>query len=126
MEDVVVVVIVQLFQEGKHSGPVVRVALESSVKDLIYADHLFGARNRKQTQRGAVQHREDSHIDSNAQSNRQHGGRCKSWVLPQHPQAITQILEKVLNEIHAASVAAFLFGLLDTAQVDSRASVRFV
>ena len=111
----IVVAIVQIFRVGKHAGPVVRVALESSVKDLIYADHLFGARNRKQTQRGAVQHGKDSHIDSNAQSNRQHGGRCKSRVLPQHPQTVTQILEKVLNEIHAASVAAFLFGLLDTA-----------
>jgi hypothetical protein len=56
---------------------------------------------------------------------RQHGGCCKSRVLPQHAQALAQILNVILNPVHAAGVAAFLFGLLDTAQVHSRAAVCF-
>src|SRR5256884_638044 len=39
-------------------------------------------------------------------------------------QAEAQILSEILNPIYSAGVAAFLFGLLDTAQVDSRAPVR--
>ena len=35
-----------------------------------------------------------------------------------------QIVNEILNQVHAACVAAFLFGLLDTAQVESRAAVR--
>src|SRR5207249_1881598 len=38
--------------------------------------------------------------------------------------ALPIFLHEVLNPIHAASVAAFLFGLLDTFQVESCAAVR--
>src|SRR5205823_14141025 len=42
----------------------------------------------------------------------------------QHSQAEAQILNEVLNPIYAAGLAAFLFGLLDTAQIEPCTAVR--
>src|SRR6266699_5210834 len=49
---------------------------------------------------------------------------CKSRVLPQHTQPVAQILNQVLNPVYFARIAAFLFGLLDTAQVETRTAAR--
>src|SRR5437763_1141440 len=48
----------------------------------------------------------------------------KTPAFTQHAQAEVQILREILNPIYAARVAAFLFGLLDAFQVESRAAVR--
>src|SRR5437016_8262797 len=45
--------------------------------------------------------------------------RRVNWI-----QAVVQILYEILNPVYATGVAAFLFGLLDTFQVESCAAVR--
>src|SRR5207302_11363704 len=54
----------------------------------------------------------------------EHSNRGKAEILAQHSQSKAQILNEVLNPVHAARVPAFLLGLLDTTQVESRAAVR--
>src|SRR5207302_4328 len=49
---------------------------------------------------------------------------CEPRGFAQRTRPIAQILYEVLNPVHSACVAAFLFGLLDTAQVESRTAVR--
>src|SRR5207302_747439 len=51
---------------------------------------------------------------------------CKSRVLPQHTQPVAQILNPVLNPVYFARIAAFLFGLLDSVQVETSAPPRFL
>src|SRR5437016_3809506 len=51
---------------------------------------------------------------------------CKSRVLPQHAQPVAQILNQVLNPVYFARIAAFLFGLLDSVQVETSAPPRFL
>src|SRR5436305_5460412 len=51
---------------------------------------------------------------------------CKSRVLPQHTQPVAQILNQVLNPVYFARIAAFLFGLLDSVQVETSAPPRFL
>src|SRR5213082_2956486 len=60
-----------------------------------------------------------------AQGKREHNSSREARRFPQHAQTKAQILNEVLNPVYAAGVAAFLFGLLDTTQVESRAAVRF-
>ncbi|HVH59754.1 MAG TPA: hypothetical protein VM709_05455, partial [Candidatus Sulfotelmatobacter sp.] len=59
-----------------------------------------------------------------AEGERENDNIGKSRSFAQHPQTEVQILHEVLNPVHAARVAAFLFGLLDALQVESRAAVR--
>src|SRR5438874_11334281 len=61
---------------------------------------------------------------SDAQGKREHNSSREARRFAQYAQTKAQILNEILNPIYAACVAAFLFGLLDPAQVESRAAVR--
>src|SRR2546429_3639414 len=67
---------------------------------------------------------EDGCVGRDSKRQRDYCNRCKARRLPQHAQTKAQIVYEVLNPVRAARVAAFLFRLLDTAQVESRATVR--
>src|SRR5205823_13991365 len=61
---------------------------------------------------------------SDAQAKREHNSSREARRFAQYAQTKAQIMNEILNPIYAACVAAFLFGLLDTAQVESRTAVR--
>src|SRR5204863_10160551 len=61
---------------------------------------------------------------SDAQGKREHNSSREARRFAQYAQTKAQILNEILNPIYASRVAAFLFGLLDTAQVEPRAAAR--
>ena len=61
---------------------------------------------------------------SDTQGERKHNGSREASRFAEHAQTKAQILKEVLNPVYSAGSAAFLFGLLDTAQVEARAAVR--
>src|SRR5213079_1065490 len=61
-----------------------------------------------------------------AQGKREHNSSREARRFPQYAQTKAQVLNEILNPVHSARVAAFLFRLLDTAQVDSRATMRLL
>jgi hypothetical protein len=61
---------------------------------------------------------------ADAEREGQDSNDCEPRGFAQRTRPVAQLLYEVLNPVHSARVAAFLFGLLDTVQVDSRAVVR--
>src|SRR5438034_11583042 len=58
-----------------------------------------------------------------AQGKREHNSSREARRFPQYAQTKAQVLNEILNPVHSARVAAFLFRLLDTAQVEARTAV---
>jgi len=85
----------------------------------------MGISIRKWSQQERIDNTEDCGRCANAKREGENRDASESWGFAQHAQAEAQILNEILNPIYAAGVAAFLFGLLDTTQVESRAAVRF-
>src|SRR5215469_2020239 len=67
---------------------------------------------------------EGKYICANAKGENQDAGSRETGRFAQHAQTKVQIPNEILNPIYASRVAAFLFGLLDTAQVEPRAAAR--
>src|SRR5204862_3296700 len=84
----------------------------------------MGISIRKWSQQEGIDNTEYCGRCANAKREGENRDASESWGFAQHAQAEAQILNEVLNPVHAASIAAFLFGLLDTAQVESRTAVR--
>src|SRR5205823_5089061 len=80
-------------------------------------------RHWQRLQQNRIHQRKNRSGRANAQ--RQRHDRCagERWSHSQSSQRVAQILNYVLNPSDMACVAAFLFGLLDTAQVESCAAV---
>src|SRR5205807_2684893 len=66
----------------------------------------------------------DSGVCADAEGKSQDCGGGESERFAQYAQAEAQILNEILNPIYAARLAAFLFGLLNTTQVEARTAVR--
>src|SRR5205823_851637 len=58
------------------------------------------------------------------QGEREHNSSREARRLAQYSQTKMHVLYEILNPVYAACVAAFLLGLLDTAQLEARAAVR--
>src|SRR5437667_8522292 len=84
----------------------------------------MGISIRKWSQQERIDNTEYCGRCANAKREGENRDASESWGFAQHAQAEAQILNEILNPIYAAGVAAFLFGLLDTAQVQSRTAVR--
>jgi hypothetical protein len=80
--------------------------------------------DRQQPERRRIESGEHGGVHPNTESQCEDCDGRKARRLEQHPQTVAQILCEVLNPVHAAHVAAFLFGLLDTAQVEARTAAR--
>ena len=81
-------------------------------------------RDWQRLQQNRIHQRKNRSRRANAQRQRQDRCAGERWSHSQSPQRVAQILNYVLNPSDAACVATFLFGRLDTVQVDSRAAVR--
>src|SRR5207253_3259382 len=66
----------------------------------------------------------DGRVGADAEGQSKDDDGSEAGRFPQYAQTNAQILNEVLNPIYTSRVAASLFGLLDTAQVKSRAAVR--
>src|SRR5205809_7837842 len=86
----------------------------------------MGISIRKWSQQERIDNTEYCGRCSNAKREGENRDASESWGFAQHAQAEAQILNEILNPIYAARVATFLFGLLNTAQIDSRAAVRLL
>jgi hypothetical protein len=75
-------------------------------------------------QEHCVDEAENGGVRANAERQGQNSNSGEPWRFAQYAQAEAQILNQVLKPVHFARVAAFLFGLLDTAQVESRTAMR--
>jgi hypothetical protein len=69
---------------------------------------------------------EGKHTCANAKGENQDAGSRETGRFAQHAQTKVQIPNEILNPIQTLSVAAFLFGLLDAAEVYSRPPPRFL
>ena len=94
--------------------------------DPFENDKLVGIANGQRAKKCSINQAEDGGVRSDAEREGDdcHGRERGRFAQYSHCEA--QILNEVLNPIYAAGVAALLFGLLDTAQVDSRAAVRLL
>src|SRR5205807_9941737 len=86
----------------------------------------MGISIRKWSQQERIDNTEYCGRCANAKREGENRDASESWGFAQHPQTVSQILNEILNPVHTARVAAFLFGLLDTAQVEPRAAVRLL
>ena len=68
---------------------------------------------------------EDRGIGANAERQREHGHGGKSGALSEHSRGITQILQNVLDEIHASHIPALLLNLRETANRPERGVAGF-
>src|SRR6266566_6675794 len=84
----------------------------------------MGISIRKWSQQERIDNTEYCGRCANAKREGENRDASESWRFAQHAQAEAQILNEILNPIYASRVAAFLFGLLDTAQLEARAAVR--
>src|SRR5437763_15694090 len=84
----------------------------------------MGISIRKWSQQERIDNTEYCGRCANAKREGENRDASESWGFAQHAQTKVQILHEILNPTYAPRVAAFLFGLLDTAQVQSRAAVR--
>ncbi len=85
---------------------------------------LVGMGDRQISQHHTVQQRKNRRIRANGKGKDDKRHNEGTRRLAQHAETKAQILYEVLNPVHSARVAAFLFGLLNTAQVESCAAVR--
>src|SRR5881394_2222496 len=85
----------------------------------------MGISIRKWSQQERIDNAEYCGRCANAKREGENRDASESWGFAQHAQAEVQILYEVLNPVYFARVAAFLFGLLDTAQIESRPPPRF-
>src|SRR5439155_12211728 len=83
----------------------------------------MGISIRKWSQQERIDNTEYCGRCANAKREGENRDASESWGFAQHAQAEAHILNEILNPIYASRVAAFLFGLLDTAQVEPRATV---
>src|SRR5215472_5100610 len=90
------------------------------MKDFLRIANRQGAPQRR------VEERKYRSVGSDAERKRQNSDRCEARRLAQHAETKAQIPNEVVNPIYTAGVAAFLFGLLDTAQVQPCAPPRFL
>src|SRR5215472_13193308 len=84
-----------------------------------------GLRIRQRFDNPGVDTAEDGSVCADAEGESEHGDGGEAGRFPQYAQTIAQILYEVLYPVHASGVAAFLFGLLDTPQVQPRLPPRF-
>src|SRR6266704_3538161 len=102
---------------SNHNATIVIVAETIEVLRVRYGQGLQHHRiNECENRRGG----------SDAQGKREHNSSREARRFAQYAQTKAQILNEILNPIYASRVATFLFGLLDTAQIDSRAAVRLL
>jgi len=85
----------------------------------------MGISIRKWSQQERIDNTEYCGRCANAKREGENRDASESWGFAQHAQAEAQILNEILNPLYASRVTAFLFGLLDALQVESRAAVRF-
>src|SRR5205085_10082617 len=60
-------------------------------------DDAFGVRERRRTEENAVHQAEDRGVRADAESERENGNRGKTFVLEEHPEAITKILKECVH-----------------------------
>ena len=83
-------------------------------------------RIRQRIQQHSVDYREERGVRSNGKSKRQHSDSSKSRRPAQHAETVANILRQRFEKTHAASVAAFFFDLLLSAEFQPRAPPRFL
>src|SRR5690348_682052 len=91
---------------------------------VTQVNQLCGIGKRKRLKQHVLDYGEDGAVRTYADRQRENGNGGEARGLAEHAQTQAQIACEVLNPVHAARVPAFLLGLLDTAQVESRAAVR--
>jgi hypothetical protein len=68
---------------------------------------------------------ENRGVGADAEGEREHGDSGELRRSSQHAQRVADIPGQVLEEVHAASVAAFLFELINSAEFEASASPSF-
>ena len=68
-------------------------------------------------QHHGVHNAENRSIGADAQRQREHRDRCKARISAQLPQAITDVLQEILDIVYSAHIPALLFDLLDSAKL---------
>ena len=79
-------------------------------------DQLSWIANWECVQHQAVRHSEDRGVSANAKSECEDGDYRESRRFAEYAEPVANILNEVLNPGYASRLAAFLFGLLNTAQ----------
>jgi hypothetical protein len=87
-------------------------------------DELFRMDVGQRLEQRGVNGGENRRVRADAEGEGKHGDGGEAGGFAQHAQSVAQILYEVLNPVYFARVAAFLFGLLGPAQVESRAAPR--
>ncbi len=77
--------VILIFGIGKECRLAVNITVHGPMKNLIHADNLASAWHRQHSQRGSIQHGEDSRVYADAQGNRQDGNRRESRTSSEHP-----------------------------------------
>jgi hypothetical protein len=96
----------------------VKVRLERSIQSALENKYkLLRLLEMQGTQKPGIDDAEGKYVRANAKSEGQDGDSREGGRFAQDAEAEAQIPNDVLNPVHAACIAAFLFGLLDTAQV---------
>ena len=79
---------------------------------LLDGDKALGIGVGKRAQQHAVDDAEDGGVGADAERESEYGDDGESRRFSQHSQRVAKIAEEILEELHAALVAAFLFQLL--------------
>jgi hypothetical protein len=87
-------------------------------------DELFRMDVGQRLEQRGVNGGENRRVRADAEGEGKHGDGGEAGGFAQHAQTVAQILYEVLSPVYFARVAAFLFGLLGPAQVESRAARR--
>src|SRR5207244_4900422 len=83
-------------------------------------NHIRRILNRRLAEKEAACYGENCRVQSDSQSQRENYGGSKSWILPQHAQAIAQILDEAFDEVNAAVVAELFLRALSSAKLNHR------
>jgi hypothetical protein len=87
----------------------------TSIWHGIDAGQLVWVPDGQGAEQEPIHYAKEGRISTNPQRQPKNRNGCKTRVPRQHPQAITNVLEEILNVVDPAHVAALLFDLLDAA-----------
>src|SRR6266403_1122729 len=73
-----------------------------------------------------MQNAEDRSIGTDTEPEDQYRKNSEAWILAQHAQAVTQILNEVVDQVCAARLPALLLGSLESAKLHPRSPQRLL
>src|SRR5712692_4209680 len=95
-------------------------------KVLFQLEQLLRICYRQPSKYDLINQTEDRCVGADAQRQRKHGNHGEAWSLAQHAQAVTQILNEVVDQVCATHLAAFLLRPLDSAELQTRSPHGFL